>query len=174
MNQPRSLTEIASELAALRLTNAQTHLLKWQAEQDMAARLLDLTPADGWPGKNAKQRDSARAKALADDELHLAAKQQADAAYKAGVELDARIEALNDERRAAEWQLRARQVAALEARIPGDARTPDGQLFDEELQFVVEEQAWAENGQPVDYNESHPEPVVANYQMFDPDSDIPF
>lgn len=168
----RSLHEIAAELAEKRQIKAQTEMLKWQAGKDMEARLIELTPPEGWPGKNDGQRAAAKAKALAADDAYMTASDQADMATGALIELDAQITALEDERRAAEWEIRLRQVQALEAQIQGDRRSPDGQLFDGQLQRQVDEQAL---GQPVDYSEFEPAPPAATYQMFQPDPDeIPF
>lgn len=135
----RSLHEIAAELAEKRQIKAQTELLKWQAGKDMEARLIELTPPEGWPGKNDGQRAAAKAKALAADDAYMTASDQADMAAGALFELDAQIAALEDERRAAEWEVRLRQVETLAAMIQNDHKSPDGQLFDGVVQNEVEE-----------------------------------
>jgi len=134
------LFEIASALGQLYQTRAQTNLLKWQAEQDIHARQLELTPADGWPGKNAEQRDVARDQTFAEDAQLQEAVKKANDAHRALIELEARIQALEAERRAAEWSIRLRQVEALEGRPRGDHHSKDGRLFDEQVEHEIEEQ----------------------------------
>lgn len=100
-------------LPELYVARAELSLKIWQAEKDAAAETLAVTPADGWPGKNAEQRDTARAQALATNAVIHAAQVQADACQAKLMTLTGQIEAAEAERRAQEWSIRASIVAAL-------------------------------------------------------------
>lgn len=89
---------------------------KWQAAQDLERRKLDLTPIEGWPGKNEEQRNTARDKTLASDESVKALSQTvAELETRLGL-LAGEIEAAEAERRADEWRIRSRLIDALEHR----------------------------------------------------------
>jgi hypothetical protein len=140
------LFEIASALGQLYQTRAQTNLLKWQAEQDIHARQLELTPADGWPGKNAEQRDVARDQTFAEDAQLQEAVKKANDAHRALIELEARIQALEAERRAAEWSVRADLVDALRAaRVQSNHRGDSvAAAFDDTAQQVLDKAAFTD------------------------------
>ena len=142
----RSFAEIADELSQLYQARAQTSLLELQAKQDINARQLELTPADGWPGKNAEQRDIARDKAFAEDDLLLAASRQLNDASRALIELDARIQAVEAERRAAEWSVRADLVDALRAaRVQSNHRGDSvAAAFDDTAQQALDKAAFTD------------------------------
>ena len=140
------LFEIASALGQLYQTRAQTNLLKWQAEQDIHARQLELTPADGWPGKNAEQRDVARDQTFAEDAQLQEAVKKANDAHRALIELEARIQALEAERRAAAWSVRADLVDALRAaRVQSNHRGDSvAAAFDDTAQQALDEAAFTD------------------------------
>jgi hypothetical protein len=88
-------------------------LEEWQFNQDALARRLELTPADGWQGKNAEQRDTARDQAFAaDEQLQLIIANAEDAHVRAAL-TDGEIQALEAKRRSLEWAIRAQLIEAL-------------------------------------------------------------
>lgn len=142
----RSFAEIADELGQLYQARAQTSLLELQAKQDINARQLELTPADGWPGKNAEQRDVARDQTFAEDAQLQEAVKKANDAHRALIELEARIQALEAERRAAEWSVRADLVDALRAaRVQSNHRGDSvAAAFDDTAQQVLDKAAFTD------------------------------
>ncbi len=113
MNAERMM-EIAGQLSALYRRRAEISLREWQAGKDLAARELVLTPPEGWPGKNQEARDLAREQAFKADEAHSQILAQTYQAHIELVEIEGQVEGLEAERRALEWQIRARLVEALE------------------------------------------------------------
>ena len=127
-----NLTAIAKQLASLYIERAALNLSEWQIARDIQARELTLTPADGWPGKNEAARETAMKQAFASDEtlqkLNIVLAQvKEDQATNEGDR-----EALEAERRAAEWQIRQRLCDALQAR--NVQSTGDDSAFDEAMQ----------------------------------------
>ena len=109
----QTLIQIADDLAARYETRAKTSLIQWQANQDIDKRRLELTPPEGWPGKNEEQRRTAAEKVYAEDDALQAALIQGNTAYRALVELDAEIAGLEARRKALEWTIRAQLVDVL-------------------------------------------------------------
>ena len=127
-----NLTAIAKQLSGLYRERAALNLTEWQITRDIQSRELALTPADGWPGKNEGQRETAMRQAFAadgmlqqlnDDLLHVKEDQATNEGQR---------EALEAERRAAEWQIRQRLCDALQAR--NVQITGDDSAFDEAMQ----------------------------------------
>ena len=112
MNTQRILA-IGAELSELLEARAATSLLEWQAGNTAAARRLELTPAGGFEGKNEELRRLAAEKVFSDDELLQEILADERQAHLELVETDGRIAALEAERRALEWQIRAELVTAL-------------------------------------------------------------
>jgi len=107
------LIEIAKTLSDLYDTQAKTRLIQWQAEQDINRLKLSLTPPDGWPGKNEEQRKTAAEKAFSENDELQAALVKYNAAYKALVELEAKIAGMEALRKAEEWSIRAQLIDVL-------------------------------------------------------------
>lgn len=107
------LIKIAKTLTELYDTRAQTTLIQWQAERDIDRIKLSLTPPDGWPGKNEEQRRTAAEKAYAGNDELQAAMVKHSSAFKALVELGAKIDGMETQRRAEEWSIRADLVDVL-------------------------------------------------------------
>ena len=120
----RMLT-IAEALGAYYRERAGLSLREHQLDQDAEARRVYMTPVEGWPGKNAEQRDTARLAAeLQDETLQKIAAELAEIKADASRD-DAIVASLEAERRALEWQIRARLVDALSAnriQTDGDAK----------------------------------------------------
>ena len=133
------LLEIAQALAVLRrgLKDHQIELAHWEA--DIAGRQLYLTPPDGWPGKNAEQRDAARDQAFAADGQLKEQRARRDDLRRAVADLEIQITALEDERRAWEWAIRDRLVEALSGRRNGREAVEQTAFDDGADQAVVEE-----------------------------------
>lgn len=115
---------------------------KWQAAQDLERRKLDLTPIEGWPGKNEEQRNTAREKAFAGDEItQNLSKTVSELESRLGL-LAGEIEASEAERRAEEWRIRARMVDALEHRgVQPNGRGDRAEAaFDDVAQQVLDEE----------------------------------
>ena len=105
-----------STLPEMYRQRAALNVSKWQASQDMELRKLEITPAEGWPGKNEETRGIARDKAFAADEaIRNLSATIGEFEHRLGI-LAGDIEAAEAERRAEEWRIRARLCAALEAR----------------------------------------------------------
>jgi len=81
--------------------------------EDYDARVIAITPETGWPGKNADERDTAKARAEASDSALFSLRELIrDAESKlAGYEGD--MAAFEIARREREWQVREQIVAAL-------------------------------------------------------------
>lgn len=134
---------LAHTLTGLYTDRATLGTRLWQLERDLEKRRLELTPRDGWPGKNAELRDHERDLAYADDfDLQALLGQAAVTREKVAANAAA-IEATEALRRAEEWDTRARLVAALD----GHAITPNGRgdrteaAFDDAGQYAVEREA---------------------------------
>lgn len=119
-------TDIATQLGQLYRTRAGLSFARWQTEQDIERRKVQIIPPDGWPGSNAEARKANQAKAEVNDEaLH-----SLDTYYSSlGTELaqvTGQIEALECERRMYEWNIRSRLADALAGK--GDSSHPDSEF----------------------------------------------
>lgn len=106
--------ENAEKLAALYVERALLNKQVYDHELGIQKRHLALTPADGWPGKNEEARKATRDTAFAADEelgRHLDALTELRGKL---IILNGDIEAAEAERRAAEWQVRARLTVVLD------------------------------------------------------------
>jgi len=135
------LIEIAKTLTDLYDTRAQTSLIQWQASQDIERVKLNLTPVEGWPGKNEEQRKTAAEKTFAENDELQAAQVKYNAAYKALVELEAKIAGMEAQRKAEEWTIRAQLVEVLRSNGIQVSKLEDpfmavaDQAVDDELPF---------------------------------------
>jgi hypothetical protein len=137
MNIPK-LHAIAKEIGDLYTQRTGYSLLEWQAEQDIERRKVELAPADGWPGKNEEQRKLAAEKTFQADETYQKAWADARAARNALTQLEGKIAALEAERRALEWEIRAQLVIAL---TNSHVQRSGGEVSDTAFGDVMDSQA---------------------------------
>lgn len=117
-----TLMHLAHRLASLRSELAEVEIKEWQAVHDLEVLKVAAMPPAGWPGSNEAQRKAAEAHAYLDNaEITNAEDDVAIAREKAHL-LKAEIAAVEDERRAAEWEIRKRLADALLSR---DNHAPD-------------------------------------------------
>lgn len=84
--------------------------------EDYDARVVAITPENGWPGKNADERDTAKARAEATDET-LASLRELIRTYEHDLaEANGEMSAFEIARREREWQVRERIAEALQAK----------------------------------------------------------
>lgn len=121
---------------SLRAAKDAYELAKAEAEQ-RAVRNGKVT------GKNKEEREVEMLIALANDRQHLDARASLRAAEAEKDRVEALVEAARDERRAAEWQIRARLAdALLGTTIQSDADDPIGDsAFDDVLLYSLDTQA---------------------------------
>ena len=127
-----NLTAIAKQLSGLYIERAALNLTEWQITRDIQARELALTPADGWPGKNEAARETAMRQAFYADEMLKELNDNLGMIKREQSENEGDREALEAERRAAEWGIRQRLCDALQAR--NVQSTGDDSAFDEAMQ----------------------------------------
>jgi len=141
------LIDLGLQLGELYRSAAEARLQDWQCSQDIDKRKVEITPADGWPGKNDKERRAAEDRAYLDDMIIQTglidlAEIKADLA-----KIDGQVAALEAERRSLEWSIRAQMVSALtQARVDtnngrGD---PTERAFDDALQAEFDQAVWDE------------------------------
>jgi hypothetical protein len=134
------ISDTANTLADLYRQRAMTNFSAWQTNQDIKARQLELTPADGWPGKNEAARETAMGQAFATDEIiHNLVAAQASEQFDLA-RITGGIEALEAERRAEEWRIRDGMRAALETKgIQHNGRGDHVEAaFDDALQHAMD------------------------------------
>lgn len=90
--------------------------------EDYDARVVAITPETGWPGKNADERDTAKARSESTDGA-LANLREMIRAYEHDLaEANGEMAAFEIARREREWQVRERIAEALQAKgQPSDA-----------------------------------------------------
>jgi hypothetical protein len=107
------LLHIATELSGHYLARRSAQIDLGNQVKDYTARLLAITPAEGWPGKNDDARKLAARQAEASDEtLRAIGKRQREIENDLS-NIEVAIEQLGAERRAIEWVIRDRMAAAL-------------------------------------------------------------
>lgn len=111
------LEQIAKELGVLYRGKAEIEHNLDEQDREYAARLLALTPAEGWPGKNEQERKTAYARAEAGDEILGRMRAQLKADRERRAQASGNIAALEAERRAEEWAVLKRLA---EGRAPVD------------------------------------------------------
>lgn len=141
------LFEISNHLADLYQERAQCGLRTWQIENDLAARKVFLTPAEGWPGKNAEQREIEAARVFAQDQACQEMNEALNDLKQDAADIAGQIEALEAERRAAEWSIRERLANALSGKRENHAPVEEAVFDDAPDQValgVLDEQGRAE------------------------------
>lgn len=97
---------IATRLGDFYKTRRSIQIKLSHAEEDHLARAIAITPAEGWAGKNAEQRESERDRAFAADEtLKKIAAIQRDLRDQLSA-LEGEIDALEEMRDGAKWVVR--------------------------------------------------------------------
>lgn len=137
------LVEIGLTLGELYKTAAGQRHQDWQCSQGNERRKVELTPAEGWPGKNDKERKAAEEKAYLEDEiLQKGLADLAEIKVKLAA-IEGEIQALEAERRALEWGIRSQMVSALaQARVDTNGRgDPAERAFDDAIQTELDAQA---------------------------------
>jgi hypothetical protein len=157
-------------------------------ERELFKREMALTPAEGWPGKNAEQREFEKAKTLAGDEIYAGLTQAKNEQQTALTLLNGTIEALEAERRGFEWQIRANLVTVLagaaiernggqEATEAAFDDTAQDVADDEVLYQAVKASAPAQTTETDDDDvvfDDHPVDFDANAEMTLLDADLVF
>lgn len=167
--QAARMTAIAEELGSRYHTRAALSLRERQLDREAEIKRLYMTPPDGWPGKNAEQRDAAKLSAELQDDTLIKINSGIETVKGEASVNNAAIDALEAERRALEWEIRARLVDALSwNHVQGEGGSKvEVAAFDDTLDtealaqaeqaiaevddlgmFQEEEQAWAETGRP--------------------------
>lgn len=131
-----TLKKIASDLGELYRLRQLNELRAWQLEQDLAARKVYLTPVDGWPGKNAEQREIEAQRVFGQDGTCQQIGQAISDLREDAAEVTGHIEALEAERRAAEWAIRGRLADALAGRMNGRHGDAAESAFDDAADLV--------------------------------------
>jgi chromosome segregation ATPase len=99
-------TQIAKELAELRQLLFHTQEEAIDKETTLKLRQFDLTPAEGWPGKNAEERKAAQERAFKDDEMLSGLETMLETYRYQSRKMAMQITVLEDERRGLEWEAR--------------------------------------------------------------------
>lgn len=182
--------DLGKDLATCYTERAERQLDIERIEREIYKREIALTPAEGWPGKNAEQREIEKARALAADEIYNGLEQARIAQVTAQTLLTGTIEGLEAERRGFEWQIRANLVMVLAGAAierSGSVQEQSETAFDDAAQDVVDDeilyQAVKENMTPVEVPgampddvgfEDHPIELVGAAQEVLDDWDNPF
>lgn len=139
--------EIARELGRLYGERAEVEKRIYHIGQDRAARLVVLTPLEGWPGKNEGARKAASETAIATDETlaKIAGQDQEKREELAGINVQ--VETLEAERRALEWDIRHDIVKMLRGRQQESAYEPADGI----AEHAMDQAAFGEAGAPEEY-----------------------
>lgn len=118
------LVAIGLRLGELYRARMGCELSTQDVKRNIERRELEITPPDGWPGKNEGDRKVARARAELDDPALIGLRDVYDALRTDYADYEAEIAALEAERRGLEWDARLRLASALGGRI--DEEPEDG------------------------------------------------
>lgn len=161
------LFQINRELDDLRKEAISTAIQKKQAETRYQERILEITPPEGWEGKNDTQRKHSEAIAVTNDEtlaeirltiLHF----EEDLQYN-----ESDQQKLHDERRAIEWTVRMQMVGLTFPNHPEER--PDN-AFDDQAQAEIDEQIVEE----IKYDKEMDNASQPELENVYPDDEIPF
>ena len=127
------LFEIADRLGDLYKAQRGIQIELAHQEQDLAARVLTLTPADGWPGKNEGERKTAKEIAVANDEICQRINQRISELRDDLADSEGEADALREQRDALRWAATAKLADALEAKYIGRKQIAVAEAIDEAL-----------------------------------------
>ncbi len=141
-------SELATQLAQLYRLRKTIQIELSHQEADYAARVIALSPADGWPGKNESQRDIAKASAVLSDEVCQRIQSQIRSLRDDLAQTEADIEAAEALRRGAEWETREglRRVLGQGGEATGETHEPTDQSFDDTLDRATDTAATDRQG----------------------------
>ncbi len=174
------LQELAQQLAGLYRARKSLQVDADHVSAAIEARQLMLTPAEGWPGKNDSQRDTARDKALAADPELADMRQELSALRDKLAGSEGEIEALQAVASAERWAVRERLADALAARQVERSDDPSGEMpafsdaEDDEAVLAAEMAAEEiDDGKPVDFSEFKPATpsLTPTYKMLAPETE---
>ena len=135
--QPRTMPEIAMLLAEQYNQKSQCAIALSHCDLDYDARLLAITPVEGWTGKNAEERKLASERAAAADlALSEIAKTRL-ANQDALAVIGATIDSLEAERRALEWGIRGILAQALAGLRESNLPVEDGAFDDAAQEYAT-------------------------------------
>lgn len=146
------ITEISSQLATAYTERAELQVALGELKNQLFRREVELTPAEGWPGKNAEMRDLEKARSLASDDAWTTIANNVTQANLDMVQLSGVIEALEAQRRGAEWSIRENLVAVLAYNLRGQ-QTPATeaesleQAFDDVSDSLVDDEIFYTAGE---------------------------
>lgn len=148
-----NLCEYADRLAALYVRRKDLGIGLSHNEQDIEARQLVMTPAEGWPGKNEEARATARGKAYAEDETLQKMRAMLSKLRDELAMVDGEIEAQEVQFKAARWQIRQDTNDVLRARRiqpePEESENDDpGDVTGAASEAAVESDVYADNSLP--------------------------
>lgn len=135
-----TLTEIAQKLGELYKERSQKTFADWQHTEDLKARKLYLTPAEGWQGKNAEQREVEAERTFDGDEPCRNMAREISYVKNSLSTIEGFILALEAERRALEWDIRGGLVEALLGKRNESNRNGVEQAFDDAGQATVDDE----------------------------------
>lgn len=104
---------IAKEIGALRLKMRVCEFDQWKLDQDLAARQLEITPSEGWEGKNENDRKVNKEKTFEADPKIARIMAVIEKKRKEVAELTGKLEELEAKRRGMEWEVRGKMADAL-------------------------------------------------------------
>lgn len=110
---------------------------QYELKASIEGRTNYITPAEGWPGKNAEAREKAQRDAVHQDEPIQKMQGELDVAIQSEMVLTAILEEAEAGRRALEWEIRLRLVNALEGRRNSTEADPAESAFDDVADEVV-------------------------------------
>jgi hypothetical protein len=142
-----ALTEYAAQLKTLFIERKSEQITLSHAEQDLEARKLALTPKDGWLSdkskSNEEQRRAEAERTFASDEKCKNLVQIISARRDALAELEAQIEALQEQASAERWRIREVLAQALAVRTQGERvedAAPGAPEFDQGAQSAADDE----------------------------------
>lgn len=139
MNTTR-LLEIAAQLAATYARKAEKAISLANANRDLELALLTITPAEGWPGKNAEERKLASERAAADNQTVIILRGIIREQENELTAIQAGIDGLEAERRALEWEIRAQLAWAVRGQQNEPGVPVDYSAFDDVSQDALDNQ----------------------------------
>ena len=139
------IMDLAKDLGAAYLERAEREIDLERIDRELWKREMALTPSDGWPGKNAEQRDFEKNSILAADAIW-SGLSEAHLAQRASLTLlNGAINAMEAERRGFEWEVRNNLVALLAGKAIERIGGPvEETAFDDVGQTALDEELFFE------------------------------